>query len=378
MSHKVLHLFNQNKTELIQITERANQPQNLQPLDINNPSVKQVVNLASDCMKGVIGLPNNTVEILFKPEIQEGLDENIYRLMTTNQGETLADVIDANGAIVGKGRIVEAGRTKQLLGGAFQLVSIAVAQSHLSDINRSLGQIQSSIERVLERMESNARSEIHGAIAYLIDVIEFMKRQEVPENLPFAKRMKIEDITYEFKKWRASVFSEKRTLLKKINAQEDLDTFGTGDTYLALKQHTDEAKTLNERYEILLLLVSIFNVIATYLDPQHKQFSRIDPQIEEWLGMMSDVEQSTKAKVAALLKSATFNQEETLILRQRDVVSTIEQQLAFALNQQRAYYERASQFSYKMRQLVNEKGSIKMSISFDESGLTKNVALIPV
>ena len=139
MNYEIVTLVDDNGTELIRSSELHYSPQDLQPLDEASPAVKRTVNLASDFFKGAITLPNKTVEIVFKPNIQKGLDEGIYKLMTTKQGETLADAINiSNQTIVGKGRIVEAGKINQLMVGAFQLVSIAVAQTHLSDINRSL------------------------------------------------------------------------------------------------------------------------------------------------------------------------------------------------------------------------------------------------
>lgn len=378
MNYEIVTLVDDNGTELIRSSELHYSPQDLQPLDEASPAVKRTVNLASDFFKGAITLPNKTVEIVFKPNIQKGLDEGIYKLMTTGQGGTLADAINiSNQKIVGKGRIVEAGKINQLMVGAFQLVSIAVAQAHLSDINRSLNQIQCSIDKVLEKMEESARSEIQGAIAYLHDLVEFMSHLEAPDHLPSTKRMKIEDINYEFRKWRETVMSEMRSLITRTKNQKDLDTFGTANTYYALKQHVEEARVLNDRYELLLMLASMFNIVAAYLDPQRKQFSRVDPQVEEWMRLMEEMERSTHTKVGELLRSAAFNQQETLTLRQRDVISMIDKQLAAASNQKNTYQDRTARFSHRMRQLINDRGEMRMALTFDSSGIAASAAIVP-
>ena len=378
MNNEAAILIGENGTELVIASELSYPVQNQQSLNESSPAVKRIANLTSDFLKGAISLPNKTIEIAFKPEIQKGLNDSIYRLMTTKQGETLADAINVStGGIIGKGRIVETGKAKQLIGGAFQLVSIAVAQSHLSDINSSLNRIQGSLDKVLEKMEAIERSEIRGAIAYLHELVEFMKHQENLESLPSAKRMKLEDINYDFKKWRESSFSEMSSVLNKIHCQKDIDTFGTGDTYLALKQHVEDAHILNQRYELLLELASMFNFLAAYLDPQRKQFSRVDPKIAEWVTLIDNTERSSQAKVVALLKSATFNQEETLMLRRQNIISEVEKQKTLTLIQQKTYHDQVTQLSTQLNRLLNDQGEMRLAITFDSTGTAKTVAMLP-
>ena len=75
----------------------------------------------------------------------------------------LADAVNSSGKFVGKGRLIEGGKARQIASGAFQLVSIAVAQSHLADIERSLGVIKDSISDVLKILQNEKRANITGA-----------------------------------------------------------------------------------------------------------------------------------------------------------------------------------------------------------------------
>jgi hypothetical protein len=124
----------------------------------------------ADIFKGAASVPNKTVEVIFKPEIHKGLIDGTYKLMETKSGEILADAVDASNKVVGKARLIQGGKAKQLAGGAFQLVSIAVAQSHLADIERSLSAIKSSISEILERQENEDKARITGAFDYLREI----------------------------------------------------------------------------------------------------------------------------------------------------------------------------------------------------------------
>ena len=121
---------------------------------------------------------------------------------------------------------------------------------------------------------------------------------------------------------------------------------------------------MSERYELLLELASIFNVLAAYLDPQRKQFSRVDPKVNEWINMIENMERSSREKVEQLLKSAIFNQEETLILRRQDILSASEKQKTFTFIQQRNYHDQVTQLSHQLKRLMSDQGEIRLAITF--------------
>src|SRR3546814_18079119 len=108
--------------------------------------------------------------------------------MKTRSGEVLADAVDSSGSVVGKGRLIQGGKARQLASGAFQLVSIAVAQSHLADIERSLSAIKDSISEILERQENEDKSRITGAFDYLREIAAYMRELRCPDELSQPKR----------------------------------------------------------------------------------------------------------------------------------------------------------------------------------------------
>ena len=139
-----LAIFDENGLKVLESKEIEKIPARAHLLESSSSAINRVKHLASDLFKGAANVPKKSVEVIFKPEIHQGLSDGTYTLMRTKTGEVLADAVDSSGKIVGKGRIIQAGKARQLAGGAFQLVSIAVAQSHLADIERSLTQISHS------------------------------------------------------------------------------------------------------------------------------------------------------------------------------------------------------------------------------------------
>lgn len=371
-------LIDPDGVHLLHASEIACLPKGAQTLQTNGPAVNRIIHLASDLFKGVTSIPGKHLELVFAPHVQEGLRDGTYKLMQSG-GQNLADAVKVNGvqSIVGKGRIVESGKAKQLAGGAFQLLSIAVAQSHLADINKSLNHLKQSVDAVLKKMEIASQEEIRGAVAYLQDLAQFMERLDSPEHLPQTKRQKLEDINYEFHKWRGVLISEMKSLLSRVSDQKNLDTFGTGETYQALKIHLAEAEVLNERHELLLTLAGMFNLFAAYLDPLGKQLSRTDPKISEWLELSGSLQLACNEKANQLMKSAIFNQQETLEHRRRDVLFCAQAQVRLAEQHQVTYQNRKQRLEHELHQLVSDRGEIRVALAFDHLGQVTSAALTP-
>ena len=223
--------------------------------------------MAADLFKGTASVPNKTVEIIFKPEIHQGLGDGTYTLMKTKTGEVLADAVDSSGKIVGKGRLIQGGKARQLASGAFQLVSIAVAQSHLADIERSLSAIKDSISEVLERHENEDKARITGAVDYLGEIATHMKELRCPDELSQQKRNAIESIIKDSYSWRNKLEEDMASLINNILNLRDLDTFGTGDTFERLKSLIERMRPLLKRRELFLNLSSAINFVTAYIDP---------------------------------------------------------------------------------------------------------------
>lgn len=180
----------ENNVNIVESREIHQIPTKAHNIDITDGNVHRIKHLASDLFKGASSIQNKTVEIVFKNDIQKGLAEGTYKLMNTKTGEVLADAVDSSGKIVGKGRVIEVGKMRQLASGAFQLVSIAVAQSHLADIEKSLSSIKDSISELLIKHENEDKSRITGAFDYLSEIAQHMKELRSPDELSQQKKSK--------------------------------------------------------------------------------------------------------------------------------------------------------------------------------------------
>ncbi len=153
-----LAIFDENGLKVLESREIKQIPARAHLVGPSSSAINRVEHLAADLFKAAGSVPNKTVEVIFKPEIHQGLVDGTYTLMRTKSGEVLADAVDTSNKVVGKARLIQGGRAKQLAGGAFQLVSIAVAQSHLADIEKSLSAIKGSISEILERQENEDKA----------------------------------------------------------------------------------------------------------------------------------------------------------------------------------------------------------------------------
>lgn len=371
-----LTLVDENGAVIIQSSEIRGIPVHAHRLDASDSTLNRVRHLASDLFKGAAGIPNKTVELVFKQDIHQGLADGTYTLMKTRSGEVLADAVDSSGTIVGKGRVIQGGKVRQLASGAFQLVSIAVAQSHLADIERSLGSIKSSVAELLSRQENEDKAKISGAIDYLQEIAEHMKQLRTPDELSQHKCNTIEGVIRDFYTWRNKLDEDLSSLVDQIRNLKDKDSFGTGDTYSSLKDQVEKVKPLLERRDLLLQIASAINFITAYLDPTQTKFSRAQLADGGWVRLVEDFKASSVAKSTEHLSSALFNSNETLSLRKALIKGLASEHSALAIDQQKKYEQVMRNLNQNVHKLVGGDGSIRIAIAFDDQGGIRDSAVI--
>ena len=339
-------------------------------------ALHQVQHLVSDIFKGTASISNKTIELVFKPDIQQGLADGAYSLMKTKSGEMLADAVNQSGSVVGKGRVVQSGTARQLAGGAFQLVSIAVAQSHLADIERSLDQINNGMREISIHLENFDRSNISGAIDYFRNTAEQMKKLGVPEELSLPKQNVIESIIRDTYTWRNKLGEDITSLTKQISELGDQDRFGTSKTYEALKNLVGKIRPLLARQELILQLSSVTNFVIAYLDPAQKKFSRIRTNDGDWSALIEKFESTAVKKTLELLSDATFNTSDTLRLRNQSAKSLILEQSRIAIEMQKTYAGLMCDLDHNIHKMIDYDGAIRIAVAFDENGRVREAALI--
>jgi len=363
-----LELFDGNGVKVLESREIDKIPSRAHRVESSSSAIMRVRHMAADLFKGAASTPNKTVEVIFKPEIHQGLADGSFTLMRTKRGEVLADAVDSSNKIVGKGRLIQGGKARQLAGGAFQLVSIAVAQSHLADIERNLTAIRDSISEVIERQENEDKARITGAFDYLREISTHMKELRCPDELAQQKRNAIEGIIRDSYSWRNKLEEDMTSLTKQISNLSNLDRFGTGDTFERLKSLIEKIDPLLKRRKLFLDLASAINFVTLYLDPAQREFSRIDVNDVRWKDLTDDYKWAVSEKVSKHIEKAFWNSSDTLKTRSDNLRMKATAFHRLANDDQIAYLTLRNSLDKSISSLIDSDGNMRIAMSFDNNG----------
>jgi hypothetical protein len=345
-------------------------------LDSSSEEIDRLGHLASDFLKAGASIPGKTIRLVFKPEIAQGLKDGTYTLMRTKSGEVLADAVDVTGQVAGKGRIVQAGSARQLAVGAFQLVSIAVAQAHLADIERSLGKIKSGISELIERLEAADQANISGAIAYLSEIAQHMKDGQRPIEVSSEKSHVIESINHQGFAWRNKVQGDLVDLTRRIRNLTDKDTFGTTNTHKELRELVRNIQPLLVRYGLLLQLAAVSNMIVTYLDPAGRKYTRMRPELEEWLNLVDAFRNAAIAKADQLLEKSRTEKTELVDYRRTEIYRLANELGAEASVQTSNFAGLMQKLDQSTQQLTHGNGEVSLALRYDKDGEVEDAAFV--
>ncbi|MBC8637682.1 hypothetical protein IAG25_12750 [Caballeronia sp. EK] len=377
--HEVFHnveLVDSEGAVVMDVEQMPGIPFTARRLDSSSDEVNRLGQLASDFLEAGVSIPGKTIRLVFKPEIAQGLKDGTYTLMRTTSGEVLADAVNKTGQVAGKGRVVQAGSARQLAVGAFQLVSIAVAQAHLADIERSLGKIKSGISELIDRLETTDRTSISGTIAYLSEIAQHMKGLRRPIEISSEKSHQIESINHMGFEWRDKVQGDLADLTRRIRGLTDKDTFGTGNTHKELLDLVQKIQPLLVRYGLLLQLVAVTNMIVTYLDPAGRKYTRMRPQVEEWIKLVDIFRSEAVEKADALLRKSRFTSDELLDYRRTEIHRLVNEWVVEAKLQTSNFVGLMQELDQSTRQLTHGDGEVSLALMYDNDGVVRDAAFV--
>ncbi len=264
-------------------------------------NLQNIKHLISDITKGIIGTSNQTVELVFSPEVQKGLANGTYKLL-----DNRAIVVNSTGGRIKEhATILKSGQGKQLLTGGYQLLSVAVAQSHLADIEKRLKNIENTLNDIKTHLENDDISKLLGSIKYIISEVKN------ESDLTDIRKNKIEDIKYKAFQWREKLSLEISDCLKKIKNIQHKDTFGTENMYKEIASIIkDDMSRLKYKYELLMELHILLTMLDNFINPSENGFKIIELDLEDISRKIQDFYPSLEDKYG-LLKSM-FNQNDTL------------------------------------------------------------------
>lgn len=354
-------------------------PSNAFPIPANSSTLSQFRQLALDAGKAALLVPGRTLEVIFKPEIQAGLKNGTLALMTTKDGETLADAIDAtNKRVAGKGRLVEGGKVRQLASAGFQLVSIAVAQAHLAEIADGLRALNSKLDSITNRLESNDVAEIEGPIEYVRELATFVQKQGNPKALSAEMAHSLEATIRESHSWQRKALRHLDDLVKEAESIQDLDTFGTGSTFEAIKAIISKAKILTVRRDFYGEFASMVNTLTAFIDPKRARFTLANTASEEWDRLWSQMHSVMMSKAALYFNvDVRFNRESTLAERRGLIHAEVEKLKTLSLNRSATLAHRAHRIEQMVAVLPAHGHPVRMALSMDDKGDVISAGVIP-
>ncbi|MCU8040416.1 hypothetical protein ACRN98_17870 [Shewanella oncorhynchi] len=361
---------------LVECTEIRRFPRKSTELDQSSELAQRSTHLISDVIKAAVNVPGKTVEVVFNPKIAEGLKDGTYQILTTKSGETLADAIDpVTKKIVGKGRIIEGGKLRQLSVGAFNLLSIAVAQSHLATIEKNLDDIKGQLKDIKDKLNSNDVAELQGAIDYYGEVKRCITALNSPAELSVSIANRLESINEKSHTWRNKVFEDLKTLNKNISSMQSLDTAGTENTFNKLKEYIAEAEKIADRYALLLRLSAISKAMLLYIDPAGEKFTALQVEMGTWNDLVGELKATLIDKADKQLSKALFNERATLDTRTEYIGYQTEVCLHAITENQRWFTESCARLE-DTRNAMLHSGEIKVGLTFDEQGKVIRTALL--
>lgn len=346
----------------------------------NEAALNCAKQIAPELLTKSLTLPGKTVEIAFDPAIQKGLNTGTYEIVKVASGEgkrLMARAIDSK-QLVGQGRFMEIGKLRQIGVGAFHIVSIAVAQAHLMEINKNLEAIKEGLQAIRDFLEIKDIAKLEGTIKYLEHIVDFIRQMATPDSLPSEKRNELEAIRREMMAWNSQIKQEAEGLREKIEKQKDEDFFGTGDTFEKLKEHAAAVEKVIKKFRLLLRQANLFNLISAYLDPmtfRDKDAIRIfqfDPA-EHALFLTLQI---LRWQSNCLLRGAIWNRDETLREREEEMEVKVHVLEYRTRGAKKSFTSGMSQLENYLKGIRDPQGKVRMAIAFDGAGNPEHVQLL--
>lgn len=344
----------------------------------NTCAINWARQLATDCLAKSMTLPGKTVEIFFDSAIQKGLDEGIYEVMSAIGGghRLMARNPVSPKQIVGHGRF-KIGNLKKIGAGVFNILSIAVAQAHLVEINKSLLNIDKGIKDLRNFLENKDCAKLEGTYNYLLQIVHFMRRLDSSDQLPVEKRSELESISSQLMEWESQIRREAEAINRQTENQRHEDTIGTGKIFSKLMEHSGALEKLVKKYQLFLQLSGLFKLISACLDPvafrdQSISILHIEKATED--SIMAAIDQILRK--SDMLDQSSLNKLVTKLQRKQDLKKRVEYIKQNFQSAQNTYDRLVNQLSQKLHNMTDSKGNVRVAIKFDKEGSPEDVRVL--
>ncbi len=220
----------------------------------------------------------------------------------------------AGGRISEHARLFDVNTLQSMINAAavWQVASVIVAQKHLADISKILGEIKDRVEAVCQFLNNQRQARIRSTYEYLTQVCTALTAGE----LPLPARIHLENCERDLLKIQDHLEAEFRQKLEK--RVEGTDLIGSRKLTDGISAKVDELGKIVEDLELCLKCrIAAWHVLCLYPgEPQMKAARRAS--IERSLSALEALRQemaAVRGEVRAV--DATFNLESTLRARRK-------------------------------------------------------------
>jgi len=206
------------------------------PLNIGiKAGIGSLLQQAPNLISSSSNLVTNSFQLVFKPEVMQGLQNGTYNLMKAVEGG-IRPIATEGGKVVGHARIIETTSINPATAAlaVWQVLAIITAQKFLSDINKKLAQISDTVESLKDFLENERYGKLMGNLNYLRHLYNIMSGYNLKEREINIYAQKIEDIELECDQIMKSL---QIGLEKPVNQLKSTNLSGVG-----LKEHLQYAK----------------------------------------------------------------------------------------------------------------------------------------
>lgn len=224
-------------------------------------------------------------------------------------------VRDSAGRFHEHANLFEPERLSAAVNGAmlFQLVSAVVAQKHLADISRKLGEIVEAVNRIEVFLQDERKSAVYGALEYLQQAASAISHGELSP----AVRQLLEDQEAQLLKVEQHLFAELRSETEQTSSIKDPDTFGSEGLKRAIENHQDRLESLATQWLLCFRArCQAWYLLSAFADEIHLKAVRLKSledsvtRITAMDGPLHTIEKVMQIKIDTL--DATFNWSSTL------------------------------------------------------------------
>jgi hypothetical protein len=276
------------------------------PLDLQSAPVSKLgalVQAAPSILVAGQAHGKHLMEVVINGDLVRATDGNGFRAFAMGAGK-----------ISEQARLFDVNALQNMINAAaiWQVASVIVAQKHLADISKKLGEIKDRVEAVAQFLDNQRQSRLRSTYEYLAQVCNALNAGE----LPLAARIHLENCERDLLEIQDHLETEFRQKLEK--KVEDSELFGSKEMTGGISAKLDALGKIVEDLELCLKCrIAAWHVLCLYPgEPQLKAARRTS--IEESLVSLQALRQEMAAARGEIREvDAVFNRKSTLQARRK-------------------------------------------------------------